>query len=451
MTTLDPTGVLIVSSFNVGGKQTCALEFHVPTPPEIHTPFDVNVSKLSILQQSVADWICLNRRSFVITRIADVVTIDMWSQFFSQVSAGLWKQFDEFIQKDINYILSVPVANKRLISGPDRHTSEFVTDDGAVHNRPSVVTNSALRGAVRIDSLMEFVKSWCKFMKTHKHARVGPLKRSKYPALTKEEEEHSIHLQLLHLFVYDCVMYWIVQQVTSQASFDMAMQGAVSLREEWQDTQWLAVQDVVSRSTVVFLQECGPTLLSRLHGAYKCICNGTDGTVIILASSCFSTKKVEIVLWDGEFCIIKVLHHDYGPMYLSSFHGDSDGHLTLPAIKKFASLTSDFPAVMGMDANCGTGKSLLPTDVSEVVSKCLLQHCWVKEWPMTTRKHRSWLQTQTHKTGVLEAQSDDIVFSKHFETAVQGRVSPGVHMLPSKDHPFDHYCVTTALTLKGFS
>jgi hypothetical protein len=60
----------------------------------------------------------------------------------------------------------------------------------------------------------------------------------------------------------------------------------------------------------------------------------------------------------------------------------------------------------------------------------------------TTKKKRSWLQSQSNKAGKLDKKQRDFLISNHeiFQSKIDGKkVNVAEDYLPSKDHPFDHY------------
>ena len=76
--------------------------------------------------------------------------------------------------------------------------------------------------------------------------------------------------------------------------------------------------------------------------------------------------------------------------------------------------------------------------------------CWTTaDWPVTTRKMRSWLQPQAHKAGVVaQAQCDLIVVRGAAKLTMRHAACASAatsKMLPSVQHPFDHHTVEVEL------
>ena len=127
------------------------------------------------------------------------------------------------------------LGEKRLASMPDRITNTIRVKDGGVVNRPTVI--NCFGGDMHTVAL--WWAAWKQFMfhssiilpnksgagvKTVPAAMLSKIKRSKYPAITEEEERISIPLQTLAQAIFDAILVHIVNSVSANAKWQTLQQ-----------------------------------------------------------------------------------------------------------------------------------------------------------------------------------------------------------------------------------
>jgi hypothetical protein len=139
----------------------------------------------------------------------------------------LWKE--DFKKRMVvsQFLSDKSIGNKRLISMPDRITNTINLQDGRVCNRPTVI-NAYNSGC--LSSVPSWWQQWKQFM-FHQYVTVsdgdnmksrlpelvcnliGPLQRSKYPAVSVHEQAMSVGLQILCLAILDAVLVYVLNTV----------------------------------------------------------------------------------------------------------------------------------------------------------------------------------------------------------------------------------------------
>ena len=117
------------------------------------------------------------------------------------------------------------LGKKRLASMPDRTTNTINTDSGPVY-RPSVI--NCFAGS--LSSTEVWWREWQKFMFESSVTLRGeevdvadllvPIRRSKYPLVTEEEERMSIPLQTLSAAIFDAILVHLLNEVAPNGSWE---------------------------------------------------------------------------------------------------------------------------------------------------------------------------------------------------------------------------------------
>lgn len=161
--------------------------------------------------------------------VSEVFPAHRFEALRSLMSAQGWSgldQLDAFWRDDLSarpivsgFMKDKSLGDKRLASMPDRVTNAIDTADGGRVFRPSVI--SCYAGD--LSSQQVWWEAWTAFMfrtplslpakavggplvQAVPAALLGPIQRSKYPAVTEEEEAISIPLQTLCAAVFDAIL-----------------------------------------------------------------------------------------------------------------------------------------------------------------------------------------------------------------------------------------------------
>ena len=190
------------------------------------------------LMQGVESFIWNPENDFAINQI---LTDQMFSELCSELRKKeidgiekleqLWMQDYRKRRAISEFLMDKAIGNKRLASMPDRLTNTIHLSDGSVCFRPTVI--NAYDG-VSLDSVEAWWSAWIQFLfytEVHvptaskqraahrsQEARpicrlIGPLLRSKYPAVTPEEQAISIPLQILCLAILDAIFIFVLNSV----------------------------------------------------------------------------------------------------------------------------------------------------------------------------------------------------------------------------------------------
>jgi hypothetical protein len=311
------------------------------------------------------------------------------------------KIISEFIRDDL-------IGKKRLTSMPDRLTNTIETSSGETVLRPTVINCYS----EPLNSVDIWWKNWKSFMfvdsislvsksKTVQKVKmtdiIQPIKRSKYPAITEEEELISKPLQIMALGIFDAIlvhmMNTIDQQVISDSGSTSHLKGAASSWPKIRNTICdklnknknsrileILTSSVYSSTDILFLQEVGKTFLStaakheRFNELYDLFTSQDttassstrdQNSVILLKKNKYElvkevtgevTKGYETIPRDASFTGSKSLPVDEGDLLailvqeknpssssssstpsggylLASFHGDTNGLATKAVVE----------------------------------------------------------------------------------------------------------------------
>ena len=287
------------------------------------------------------------------------------------------------------------IGEKRLTSIPDRLTNTINLCDGNKITRPTVINSYDEK---QLTSTAAWWVEWKKFMFKKQvqvfkpntdeksapqivYSLIQPIRRSKYPAITPDEEALGVPLLLLCLAILDSIFIQIANRVAPDAWETIRSNLCTAMIKN----KKLRVCSILAQSycdrDVIFLQEAGAALIPRaredaaLSRKYAVLIpdrldSRRDQNSLILvdarrfdeASGVDVTQHVAALL-DGDFLdpgdlfVVSILAAGGGgPRFLlASFHGDSNGLSTLPVLsalhRAHRATFRDHVLLAGLDAN----------------------------------------------------------------------------------------------------
>ena len=301
----------------------------------------------------------------------------------------LWN--DDYKNRKIvsEFIKDSKLGKKRLASMPDRVTNTIVTSSGVTF-RPTVI--NCYDGDLRTTAA--WWDQWKKFMFVEKISiKVGeveksvipvsllqPIKSSKYPAITKEEETISLPLQTICIALFDAILVHMMNTVSENAWQKLRSQICTKLNRRKNQRTIEILYNQYSDYDVQFLQEVGKSfnnavMDTKLSSIYDVLTPSRmdserdQNSFILLRKGLFvdihevtsdileelkRTAKDAPVMDGDLFAITATNSRTKSKYILASFHGDTNGLATVPVVtatSSFASRKPDYRLLFGMDAN----------------------------------------------------------------------------------------------------
>jgi hypothetical protein len=403
------------------------------------------------------------------------------------------------------------IGVKRLTSMPDRITNTINLSDGGVRYRPTVI--NAYDGG-ELGTLQEWWALWKTFMfhtsvqlcaECHYSAPaqlvvqlIPPILRSKYPAISNDEQAISIPLQILCLAIMDAILLHILNTIEPQEWQRLRRSLAGALIHNKQANICQVVENY-SDVEVFFIQEASAAfckdilahsvLSQRFAVLLPANFDSTrnQNSLILAARARFPGPGVDVTAqilafaagtWiaPGDLAAASLEDRDGCRWLLVSFHGDSNGLSAQPLLAALdAAVREHFPdhvVVTGLDANTHSAAALVsgasPLQGVAHFFEFLKRHRMSSLWdslPLqaisTTCNARTLLQTQLNKAVAL----GDRAGSQHrhlkdwilsYEEQVQrftniGRDNTGRRrfvedtVFPTLDFPSDHAVIFARL------
>ena len=309
------------------------------------------------------------------------------------------------------------IGSKRLASMPDRMTNTIRTADGGTAHRPTVINCYA---DAPLDSVAAWWEQWRAFIFERPlpfaaHMGVAatsqppallfrPIPRAKYPALSAEEEAISVPLQTLSLAIFDAIMVHMMGSVARTTWQPLRAELCAALNER-KPARTLEILSRYSGSEdpaqlrrppapagVICLQEASTYLVGELRSAASAwsVHAGRGGkrdqnSVVMLRREEWDealedvTAQVDEVAagaatraagakrgapWSGgdlHAVVVKrrVAPHAGESFLVASFHGDTNGLLTVPLLRALAVFRHDIAIadgaaprlLLGIDSN----------------------------------------------------------------------------------------------------
>ena len=225
----------------------------------------------------------------------------------------MWKDDYQNRKMIANFMKDKELGLKRLASMPDRITNTINTADGKVVYRPTVI-NCYQKQDLGTDAA--FWKAWTAFMfkdtikfkessggsQTDRTVAslLGPIKKSKYPAITTEEEAVSIPLQTILAAAFDGVLVHIMNQLSANwQPLRETMCENLNLKKN--DKTLEILQAAYASSDVIFMQEV-PFLPSFLPSLFFHIFILI--LILILSFPCFLIRLPPIFLFLPSFRVL---------------------------------------------------------------------------------------------------------------------------------------------------
>eukprot|EP00930_Biecheleria_cincta_P087271 TRINITY_DN7651_c0_g2_i1.p1 TRINITY_DN7651_c0_g2~~TRINITY_DN7651_c0_g2_i1.p1 ORF type:complete len:533 (+),score=100.69 TRINITY_DN7651_c0_g2_i1:47-1600(+) len=388
--------------------------------------------------------------------LAAAMTQEGWTGV--EETRQLWKT--GFSKRSIigGFLKDKEIGAKRLASMPDRLTNsiDLASTGARTACRPSVISNFA----EHLPGIREWWAAWKNFMfgqELQVAGKEGPkqirpcqllavIPRSKYPALTEEEERISIPLQVLSLAIFDAILVHMLNIVAPSTWGPIKAALCQALCSSKASLTLRILEEQYSQADVIFLQEVSasmidamgksPTLSGKFHILVPAgLDRKRDQNSMVLASrELFSADGVQEVtsqiaetvsraqgakLAAGDLCalVVSTVKNPSARVLLASFHGDTDGLLTPPVIDALLAHRGDFRVLFGIDANAHSkgvaGKKLGAADFRQHCVNKGLEDCWsgrAAEAPnecFTTYNARTFLQPQLNKAVSREAAGTD--------------------------------------------
>jgi hypothetical protein len=449
--------------------------------------------------------------------VGDVFTAAMWTELKAEMAGRGWSGLDEvearwttdFSQRKIisGFMKDKALGEKRLASMPDRLTNTINLANGGVANRPTVI--NCFDGDMA--SVASWWKAWKHFMFTHKlelpsgssnqaAGLLSKIKRSKYPAVTEDEERLSIPLQTLAQAIFDGVLVHIVNSVSPGGKWQSLKREMCTALNTKKDERTLGIlAKTYSDATVVFLQESAGVFVKRAEdhpelgdrffiGKSASLDTKRDQNSILLLRSAFFNEATlkdhtsgvmqgfagkSVPVANGDLLAMSVSDMMGRKYLLASFHGDTNGLATIPVLEAVHSLAATMPdhaLIFGLDANTYTASGNPKLQgVDEFAASFRAKgysSCW-GEMPNsrspTTFNARTYLQPQLQKAARADEKEskgdknpkDFILFPKaRFEVLEATKDNTGERryiedmVFPTLKFPSDHGVVAAKLKIK---
>ena len=340
------------------------------------------------------------------------------------------------------FLKDAELGSKRLMSMPDRMTNTIDLADGGTVYRPTVISC--------YDGDMSSTAAWWQQWKDFHFANplllpgkkgapassklpcalLDKISRSKYPALSEEEEAMSVRLQTICLAIFDAILVHMLNTLSPGGKWIELKRSIIKATLHQKEAKTAAVLvDTYGDADVIFLQEVRTKMavakaLEATHYCFKPTpsSKADQNSIILLSRARFDESAVEDVtkaaiahlpgeggakIADGDLLVIKATDRRGGHFLLASFHGDTDGLMTAPTLAAVhayaASLGPAWPLVFGLDANTyfkpvKPGKQAAVVDfLKDVYAKGLAASCGESADLPTSFSARTFLQPQLQK------------------------------------------------------
>jgi len=328
-----------------------------------------------------------------------------------------------------------------------------------------------------------------------------PIKRSKYPDITEEEEKVSLPLQTMCGAIFDAILVHIMNTVSTPKVWQSLKRAMVENLNKLKVPKTLDILETETyiNSDIITLQEVSasfvdqarkrPKLDDMFHFitpsnmdavrdqnsviflSKKTFPNGADKEVTALVESSFE-EGIKVPIAKGDILVITATDKDGVQYVVASFHGDTNGLATKPVLDAIIkAMSSDSSAghklVFGLDANtyekAKPGKQQDLMDFSKHYLSYGLTSCWgdvPDKKNYTTFNSRTYLQPQLNKACKKSDKrsngdvnpKDFILFGKDsFSVESTWKDNTGERKyiedmaFPTMEFPSDHAILTTII------
>jgi hypothetical protein len=447
-----------------------------------------------------------------------VFTEEMFTKLDSRLTGIGWTSVRSYWEKDFQnrkivsgFMKDPLLGSKRLASMPDRITNTLNVEggDGQVY-RPTVINMYA----GDLSSQDKWWKAWETFMFDDKvkiktangieeqapYEMLQPIKKSKYPDITEQEETDSLPLQTMCGAIFDAILVHMMNTVAEPNVWQELKKTMVENLNKQKVPHTLQIlENTYADSDILTLQEVSSSFIdqaraSKLGKIFHIIApmdldavrdqnsviflnkdsfpKGAGVEITSLVESSFPTG-VDVPVAKGDILAITATNKYDVPLVVASFHGDTNGLATKPVLDAVVKAMSSDSAlkghrlVFGMDANTyengKPGKQQDVLDYAKHYNSLGLTSCW-GDTPnpsnYTTYNARTYLQPQLNKACKSTEKrekgdvnpKDFIVFPKGDFTVVKtwkdntGKKEYIEDMaFPTLDFPSDHGLLATIL------
>jgi len=387
--------------------------------------------------------------------VSNVFTDDMFGELDKQMTDIGWPSVrtywdDDFKKRKIisGFMKDPLLGSKRLASMPDRVTNT-INVDGSPEPvcRPTVIN---MYGG-DLGTLEKWWGEWKTFMfvnplkiKTTEgieesipYQLLQPIKKSKYPDITKEEETVSLPLQTMCGAIFDAILVHMMNTVSTPDVWQPLKSNMVeSLNKKKVPHTLEILENTYAESDIITLQEVSSSFIDQAQsgnlGEKFHVVSPKDldavrdqNSVIFLNKKTFPGGKIkeitplvedsfenaDVPVSKGDILAITTKSMDGVPFVIASFHGDTNGLATKPVLDAIVKAMSNdkklsnHQLVFGLDANTyeteKPGKNQGVMDFVSRISHHNLASCWGEKPKIpksyTTYNARTYLQPQLNK------------------------------------------------------
>jgi len=451
-------------------------------------------------------------------RVDEVFTEKMFTELEKRMESVGWANIRTYWESDYknrkivtNFLKDDLLGSKRLASMPDRVTNTInVAGKEDPVCRPTVI--NMYDGD--LSNLDKWYTAWESFMfekplvirKTDGDKSLVPyqmlkdIKKSKYPAITEEEEKVSLPLQTMCGAIFDAILVHMMNTVSTPDVWQPLKKEMVEALNKKKVPHTLDILNkIYGKSDIITLQEVSGSFIDQAKagplGKKFWVYASSDmdavrdqNSVIMLNKKIFPKgrsseitqsvissfpKDIDVPVATGDINAVTA-EDKYGVGYvIVSFHGDTNGLATIPvndAVVKTINSDknlSDRKLIFGLDAN--TYENATPTKQQDVLEwgKSYTAHgqtsCWgdvPQKSNYTTFNARTYLQTQLNKACKSSEKKqrgdvnpkDFIIFKKDdftVDTTVKDNTGKKEYIedmaFPTLQFPSDHGVLSTTL------
>jgi len=409
-------------------------------------------------------------------QVEKVFTQPMFDQLIASMKNIGWENLDQvermwhddFKQRQIveGFLREPKLGKKRLASMPDRFTNTIALSGGELAYRPTVI--NCYRGD--LSSQEQWFDNWQKFFfedtlqlageekSSFVHEMLSPIRHSKYPAITPEEELISLPLQLVCQGIFDAILVHLMNQLASTSWQPMKQEMCQNLNLQKVPRTIKILERSYVHNDAILLQEVSSDFITKLTSSPMALSHHIvlpakldtkrdQNSIILLNKIKFGpnikettveiTEKVDKALKDslaagtksplanGDLLAIETTDAFGNAWTLASFHGDTNGLASVPvltALHKAVPASSPSRLVFGLDANTyeHPGSKGEKQGVDEFALDFVgkgMSSCWGNhpdKMNYTTCNARTFLQPQLNKACPHpQADADGIIRKFH--------------------------------------
>lgn len=243
-------------------------------PFEYWITYDRDDSYLKIMEQVSA--VMQHPNGFDVN-VDELFSSTMFEELMNKMENVEWTGLDKVreiwtndyrTRKIISGFLTDPIiGKKRLTSMPDRVTNTIYNEEGHRVMRPTVI--NCYKGT-NLSGLGAWWAAWKSFMfetsisDKPAYKMLSKIKHSKYPTLTKEEEEISLPLQTLSLAIFDAILVHLMNHVALETWQPLRQEMCENLNTKKNDISASILNNYYGNHDVIFLQEVSKSFVNNI-------------------------------------------------------------------------------------------------------------------------------------------------------------------------------------------